>query len=325
MKYCTNCGQRLSNSPNFCGECGERLVENVKDSYAHPELTEESSLEEKVEIFNPQNYIIEFLKVNIPDEKGVLTCPRCLGDGYVNEQDIERLHTSLFWAPGDCLYCSSIGKVNIKNIIIDTFPYTKEEFQWVSEFRDAMADEIFGEDEWEENNFNPDIYFSTYIDDETTFLGHDSIVNRINSEVKTKNKRFQINLLEFLEEYDLANDEMIFHFLYSFDEMILLVFSINNEIGTFFIADHDKIFEGNQTGIFFWNLLDINAFCFKVVKETKDYAIIKFNYDNQTVNLRFWKPGSGFFSVPWIKWRFDFSDIINAMNDGFKEYKSLIE
>ena len=72
MKYCTNCGQRLSNSPNFCGECGERLVENVKDSYADPELTEESSLEEKLEIFNPQIYIIEFLKVNIPNE--ILCC-----------------------------------------------------------------------------------------------------------------------------------------------------------------------------------------------------------------------------------------------------------
>ncbi len=44
--------------------------------------------------------------------KKIINCPRCLGDGYVNSDDIERLDMDLFWLSGDCLYCNKTGKVN---------------------------------------------------------------------------------------------------------------------------------------------------------------------------------------------------------------------
>ncbi|MFT3705547.1 MAG: hypothetical protein QM802_24470 [Agriterribacter sp.] len=38
-------------------------------------------------------------------------CPRCLGKGKVDLEDIKRLKKELFWTPGKCAYCNGIGKV----------------------------------------------------------------------------------------------------------------------------------------------------------------------------------------------------------------------
>lgn len=45
------------------------------------------------------------------------TCPRCLGKGHVNWDDIKRLKQELKWIPGECAYCNGTGKVesNIEN------------------------------------------------------------------------------------------------------------------------------------------------------------------------------------------------------------------
>lgn len=41
----------------------------------------------------------------------MVDCPRCLGKGKVDFEDIKRLKKELFWAPGKCAYCNGIGKV----------------------------------------------------------------------------------------------------------------------------------------------------------------------------------------------------------------------
>lgn len=41
----------------------------------------------------------------------MVDCPRCLGKGKVDIEDIKRLKKELFWAPGKCAYCNGIGKV----------------------------------------------------------------------------------------------------------------------------------------------------------------------------------------------------------------------
>ena len=41
----------------------------------------------------------------------MVDCPRCLGKGKVDLEDIKRLKKELFWAPGKCAYCNGIGKV----------------------------------------------------------------------------------------------------------------------------------------------------------------------------------------------------------------------
>ncbi len=39
-------------------------------------------------------------------------CPRCLGKGNVDWNDIERLNKKLEWLPDKCAYCNGIGKIH---------------------------------------------------------------------------------------------------------------------------------------------------------------------------------------------------------------------
>jgi len=44
--------------------------------------------------------------------KPTVQCPRCLGKGRVDWDDIKRLGKELKWGPGRCAYCNGIGKVD---------------------------------------------------------------------------------------------------------------------------------------------------------------------------------------------------------------------
>lgn len=39
-------------------------------------------------------------------------CPRCLGKGNVDWEDIKRLKKELKWLPAKCAYCNGIGKIH---------------------------------------------------------------------------------------------------------------------------------------------------------------------------------------------------------------------
>jgi len=43
-----------------------------------------------------------------------IDCPRCLGKGNVDWDDIKRLEKELKWLPGICAYCNATGKVDPK-------------------------------------------------------------------------------------------------------------------------------------------------------------------------------------------------------------------
>lgn len=43
--------------------------------------------------------------------RNMVECPRCLGKGEVDLEDIKRLKKELFWAPGRCAYCNGNCKV----------------------------------------------------------------------------------------------------------------------------------------------------------------------------------------------------------------------
>lgn len=45
-------------------------------------------------------------------KKSNIECPRCLGKGLVDWEDIRRLNKQLRWVPAPCAYCNGIGKVN---------------------------------------------------------------------------------------------------------------------------------------------------------------------------------------------------------------------
>jgi hypothetical protein len=63
-----------------------------------------------------------------------IECPRCLGKGYVDWDDIKRLNKQLRWKPGKCAYCEGSGRINPKfqsKVSVDnsylTLDLTKEE------------------------------------------------------------------------------------------------------------------------------------------------------------------------------------------------------
>ena len=39
-------------------------------------------------------------------------CPRCLGKGQVDEEDIRRLKMEAYWGSGKCAYCNGRGRVS---------------------------------------------------------------------------------------------------------------------------------------------------------------------------------------------------------------------
>jgi hypothetical protein len=40
-----------------------------------------------------------------------IECPRCLGKGFVEWEDIVRLNRQLKWVPAPCAYCNAVGRV----------------------------------------------------------------------------------------------------------------------------------------------------------------------------------------------------------------------
>ena len=48
--------------------------------------------------------------------KETTECPRCLGKGNVDQDDIKRLGQELRWMPGKCAYCKGAGRVGLNMI-----------------------------------------------------------------------------------------------------------------------------------------------------------------------------------------------------------------
>lgn len=61
--------------------------------------------------------------------KPTIQCPRCLGKGHVDMDDIKRLNKELRWEPGTCAYCNGKGKVDpgmIDQVAVDTSYLTSD-------------------------------------------------------------------------------------------------------------------------------------------------------------------------------------------------------
>jgi hypothetical protein len=50
-----------------------------------------------------------------PEDKGkLIDCPRCLGKGHVDKQDVIRLRRIFFWIPGPhCAFCNGLKRVEL--------------------------------------------------------------------------------------------------------------------------------------------------------------------------------------------------------------------
>ena len=65
---------------------------------------------------------MRFFKRTSASTQSTKTCPRCLGKGNVDMDDITRLDKELVWAPGPCAYCDGVGTINPKteeNVAVD--------------------------------------------------------------------------------------------------------------------------------------------------------------------------------------------------------------
>lgn len=63
----------------------------------------------------------------------MVDCPRCLGKGNVDVEDIKRLKKELFWAPGKCAYCNGLGKVppdRVEKVSVDFEYLTTDLSSW---------------------------------------------------------------------------------------------------------------------------------------------------------------------------------------------------
>ena len=49
-------------------------------------------------------------------ENRVITCPRCLGSGQVNWDNICALGMECYWDPGPCRYCAQQGKISVERL-----------------------------------------------------------------------------------------------------------------------------------------------------------------------------------------------------------------
>jgi hypothetical protein len=52
--------------------------------------------------------------MNSEDKSKLIDCPRCLGKGHVDKQDVIRLRRIFFWVPGPhCAFCNGIKRVEL--------------------------------------------------------------------------------------------------------------------------------------------------------------------------------------------------------------------
>ncbi|MBC7862039.1 MAG: hypothetical protein IAF38_03640 [Bacteroidia bacterium] len=72
--------------------------------------------------------------------KPQISCPRCLGKGQVDWEDIKRLNQELKWRPGPCAYCAGSGEVDseIESKVSVDEPYLTSELS--AEERQKLID-----------------------------------------------------------------------------------------------------------------------------------------------------------------------------------------
>ncbi|MDG1715089.1 hypothetical protein [Lacinutrix sp.] len=179
----------------------------------------------------------------------------------------------------------------------------------------------------EDGTINPELYLSTFVDNETTFLGHENITTALNTKSKDINDLFHENFSDFFESFKEKKVDFEYHFMYYnhqrlLNDSFLLVLTLQKdneyEIVTLIVAEGKADMERSCCR---W---DGNIGHLKVLKEKKLYAsiqIVNSDFDGGDLSkVRLYKPKNGFLDAPWAKWKYKLTDIVAAINDACEEY-----
>jgi hypothetical protein len=180
------------------------------------------------------------------------------------------------------------------------------------------------DDELGFKTIDPELYLSTFVDNETTFLGHEDITNALNSKSKKGKNLFYEILFYWIDENDIELSEIKYNFMYNHttlgDKSFLLVFSFRNQIATYILGDQKNMLKDQSWSIDPWDGQNNKL---QVLKEKDTHAIIILNdaYENgDPITFRIWRPKNGILNAPWTKWKYKLTDIVNAIDDACREY-----
>lgn len=144
--------------------------------------------------------------------KSKVDCPRCLGKGNVDWDDIKRLGQELKWLPGQCAYCNATGKVtsemlskiSVDNMYLTTDITQDERQKLINNDSDALERAAYYE--MEVNGFIRQVEFLYF----TANLNMDMIVEfyliaKTEPEISPSEKEEFIDYIERIIEHKKAN------------------------------------------------------------------------------------------------------------------------
>ena len=120
----------------------------------------------------------------------LIDCPRCLGKGHVDIQDIKRLRRELFWEPGPCAYCDGKKVVELNfatNINADDWFITSDvDQELLQRYLDKDQKVIAEAREMEENiKLIANFIYNLYINEDKN---REEIVNLLIQDIKITKK-----------------------------------------------------------------------------------------------------------------------------------------
>jgi uncharacterized protein (TIGR02145 family) len=127
-----------------------RIIKN----YLNLDSNQENSIEKTK--LNLDNTIIDSVTTELDK---IIECPRCLGKGYVDWNDIYRLERHNYWIPGECDLCESEGVINENKMCqIDDVSLTSDNLSFINnEINSKKYDTIkVGDQIWMTENLNVD-------------------------------------------------------------------------------------------------------------------------------------------------------------------------
>lgn len=141
-----------------------------------------------------------------------MDCPRCLGKGNVDWDDIKRLGQELKWLPGECAYCNSTGKVtsemlskiSVDNMYLTTDITADERQKLINKDSDALERAAYYE--MEVNGFIKQVeylYFNANLNVGTIVEFY--LIAKTELEISPSEKEKFIDYIERIIEHKKAN------------------------------------------------------------------------------------------------------------------------